>query len=64
MQLWHDGDGDLPAVGDIVYQNITLGNQIFNSSNQFYTMSLTFNGTGNQSFVSGSDGVVTEIGSL
>ena len=64
VQLWHDGDGDLPAVGDIVYQNITLGNQIFNSSNQFYTMSLTFNGTGNQSFVSGSDGVVTEIGSL
>ncbi len=64
VQLWHDGDGDLPAVGDIVYQNITLGNQIFNSSNQFYTMSLTFNGTGNQSFVSGSDGIVTEIGTL
>jgi len=62
-QLWHDGDGDLPAVGDKVYQNINP-NQVFNSENQFYTMSLAFNGTGNQSFVSGSDGIVTEIGTL
>ena len=61
--MWHDGDGDLPAVGDKVYQNINP-NQVFNSENQFYTMSLAFNGTGNQSFVSGSDGIVTEIGTL
>ena len=63
IQLWHNGDGDLPAVGNTVYQGINP-TQLFNSDNEFYTMSLSFNGTGNQSFVSGSDGVVTEIGSL
>ena len=63
IQLWHNGDGDLPAVGNTVYQGINP-TQLFNSDNEFYTMSLSFNGTGNQSFVSGSVGVVTEIGSL
>ena len=62
-QLWHNGAGDLPVENDIVYQNINP-NQVFNSDNQYHTMSLTFNGTGNQSCVSDSNGVVTDTDSL
>jgi hypothetical protein len=62
-QLWHDGFADLPIEGDKVYQNINP-NQVFNTSNQYHTMSLTENGTSIQSFVSDSSGVVTAIGTL
>ena len=61
--LWHDGFADLPIEGDKVYQNINP-NQVFNTENQYHTMSLTENGTSIQSFVSDSNGIVTEIGTL
>ena len=62
-QLWHDGFADLPIEGDKVYQNINP-NQVFNTSNQYHTMSLTENGTSIQSFVSDSNGIVTDVGQL
>jgi hypothetical protein len=62
-QLWHDGFADLPIEGDKVYQNINP-NQVFNTSNQYHTMSLTFNGTNIQSFVSDSNGIVTDVSQL
>ena len=61
--LWHDGLADLPIEGDKVYQDINP-NQVFNTNNQYHTMSLTENGTSIQSFVSDSNGVVTILGQL
>ena len=61
--LWHDGPADLPIEGDKVYQDINP-NQVFNTNNQYHTMSLTENGTSIQSFVSDSNGVVTILGQL
>ena len=67
-QLWHDGFVNLPSdngnqPGDKVYESITPL-IVFDTNNQYHTMSLTFNGTNVQSFVSDSNGEVTDVDQL